>query len=148
MIVAAGILAPTLFLLVSVALPGVAEARCVGSTPVTSTLIVSGSTVVSETPASGTCNGNNEYGATFRSHTAGWRATVWIQNGGIWREFPGHYDTATYSYSYVDDNSHSLMSLCLDHVTVYICGWGTNYVITSLPQASVLNAYNGVNSGF
>jgi hypothetical protein len=144
-----GLLAPALFMAGSVALPGVAEARCVGSTSVTSTLNVFGSTYVSETPVAGTCNGNNLYQGTFYSHYQGWRATVWIQNGGLWKPYYGGYNNTTvYSYSFTDDNSHSLMSLCLDNRTVSWCGWGNYSVYNPNGTHDPYFTYSGVDYGF
>lgn len=125
-----------------------AEARCAGvNQPVTSTLAPNGITYVSETPVSGTCNDNGLYQATFKSYYAGWRAVVWIQNGGVWTAHWGGFDTATYSYNYTDPNSHSYISLCLDdgHGTTY-CGWGTNYIYSSNGAYDL--TYFGVNQGF
>jgi hypothetical protein len=148
--VAVGVLVPATFMAVSVALPGVAQARCVGSTPVTSTLVVLGTTYVSETPVSGACNGNNLYHATARSFFAGWRASVWIQNGGLWTRHSGSFTTTAFSYSYTDDNSHSLMVLCLDDgVSTSFCGWGIHSVVTvGGPPVGWDYTFYGVNSGF
>jgi hypothetical protein len=134
---------------------GVASARCAGvNNPTTSTLAPNGIIYVSETPATGTCNNNNIYAATFRSHFDGWRASVWIQNGGIWTPYFGGYNTVSVNYRYTDDNSHSYMSLCLDNFaqngatgTYVYCGWGGTYDFRTDAYFDVTYAY-GVNYGF
>jgi hypothetical protein len=137
------IVAPAIFLVQSAILPGVAEARCAGvHNPITSTLEPGGVTYVSETPDTGTCNNNNTYQAFFRSHFAGWRATVWIQNNNVWSGWGGNYNTSWYYYSYGDNNSHSLIHLCLDNGSQWYCGWGRSYA------PFFTHAYNGVNHGF
>ena len=134
-----GLVMPVLFVMLS----GTAEARCAGvNHEVTSTLEVNGTTFVLERPISGTCNNNNLYQGLFTSTRTGWRASVWIQNGGIWTGYLGGYDRQVYSYAYRDDNSHSYMSLCLDNGSTYYCGWGQNWVL------GFSHAYYGVNYGF
>src|SRR5882757_6159587 len=97
-----GVLAPLVFLAQAVTLPSPAQARCAGvGTAVTSNLMFGSTVEVSETPAGGTCNNNGTYQGSFRSHNqTGARASVWIQNGGVWTGYFGNYDLNTYTYSY------------------------------------------------
>lgn len=134
---------PAIFLAQTVVFPGVAEARCAGAgNRVTSTL-EPGSVWVSEVPEVGTCNNNNTYQGVFRAHISGWRASVWIQNNGVWSGWVGGYDTGWYAYSYHDDNSHSLIHLCMNSGSgTWWCGWGGNAVNT------LSHAFYGVNHGF
>lgn len=131
----------------AVGFPGVASARCGGSGhAIVSSLVVGQSTYVNERPDSGTCNSNGLYQASFRNETgsSGWRASVWIQNGGSWTGYYGGFGTTAYSYAYSDSNSNSWMTLCLDDGTNAYCGWGTQYVYANYFDFT----YHGTNSGF
>jgi hypothetical protein len=143
-----GLLAPLVFLAQAVTLPSAAQARCAGvGVAVTSTLMFGSTLEVSETPASGTCNNNGTYQGSFRSHNpTGARASVWIQNGGVWTGYLGNYDLNTYTYSFFDANSHSLMNICLDNGTTTWCGWGSNVAVGGVPN--YVHTYTGVVSGF
>jgi hypothetical protein len=138
------------FLVQSAAGTGVAWARCAGAGhEVVSNLVLNGELLINERPNSGTCNGNNLYGATFRNETGdpSWRATVWIQNNGVWTPHSGGFDTAAHSYSYSDNNSSSLMSLCLDDGVVALSGWGAN-VIENDNDTCIVDFATGTNTGF
>jgi hypothetical protein len=139
----------TLGLLASLALsvaafPGAAHAVCSGATEYTNSLVVGGTTYVTENPVNGTCNSNDYYQTYFNSNFAGWRATVRIQNNGLWEDHYGGYDTNLYYLSYEDNNSNSLMTLCLDNGITWYCGFGTSYTITN----SIAHTYAGRNTGF
>jgi hypothetical protein len=138
------------FLVQSAAGTGVAWARCAGvGHEVVSNLVLNGQLLINERPDSGTCNGNNTYSATFRNETGdpSWRATVWIENNNVWTPHSGGFDTAAHAYSYTDNNSSSLMSLCLDNGSVAFSGWGTNVTETT-NDTCVVNFATGTNTGF
>jgi hypothetical protein len=123
----------------------VTQARCNGyADRKNSTLDVNGSVYVQETPHQGTCDGNNTYTADLRSMFNGWRATVWIQNNGVWAFAATGYNTVPITYSYRDDNSHSEMHFCLDNGATFICGWGPSYVVGT----GVSHRYTGISHGF
>lgn len=147
-VTACGILASTF--MAQLAFSSSAEARCSNGTPVTSNLIVTGSgevetVLVEERPVDGSCNGNGTYTFEFRTRQVGWRPSVWIQNGGVWT---GHFGPPTgewYRSSYTDNNSYSLIHLCLDNIQgSYYCGWGKEWLFDSRPR----HDNYGVNSGF
>ena len=101
---------------------------------------------MTENPVNGTCNGNNFYQTYFSSPFPGWRASVHFQNNGRWQSHYGGYDTNSYYASYEDDNSHSLITLCLDHgigLTWY-CGFGGSYTIVT----DFDHTYAGLSTGF
>ena len=126
-----------------IAIPEAAQARCVGQGGrTTSTLVVSGLVYVTEVPREGTCNRNNHYSAQYRSEHSGWRASVWIQNGGSWSGYYGNYGTGWQSYEYHDNNSHSYIHLCLDNGTIFICGWGHSFT------NGFSHAHYGENTGY
>ncbi len=151
---AASLVVPLLFIVISVAVPGIADARCDGKDKsVTSTLILDGAVVVSETPATRTCNLNQFYDATFRSHVLGWRASVWIRDYIRWSGHGGSYSSLgdfSYSYTDINSNSNSIMVLCLDDRSVGYCGWGSNVDLVIWPPTDeVLHSVPfGVNSGY
>jgi len=129
--------------------PGAAHARCDGvGNEITSTLIINGVIAVSEVPVAGTCNENNFYQAEFRSHHAGWRASVWLDRNGWVGRF-GPYGTAWHSYQFNDGDTplpgSALMHLCLDNGSTWYCGWGSSYEITNGVNHTVTT---GINFGF
>lgn len=135
-------------LIVQAALPGAAQARCNGvGKEITSTLIINGAVAVSEVPVSGTCNGNDYYQANFRSHYAGWRASVWLERDG-WVGHWGPYGTAWQYYHFNDKQTPvpgaAAMHLCLDNGSTWYCGWGSNYNV----GGGVNHAFTGLNHGF
>jgi hypothetical protein len=142
------VLTPAAFVAVSVATPGIASARCAGvGNEIRSTLIVGGQEWVAERPDSGTCNGNNTYNGHFAAKIAGVRASVWIQNGGVWTAHLGSgYNMLNNNYSYSDNNSNSLMALCVDDGVTTVCGWGTTWASDAYPFFTI--PASGVNSGF
>lgn len=122
-----------------------AQARCAGETvEVTSLLRIAGTTYVTEVPVSGTCQGNNTYQSEFRSNVPGWRASVLIQNNGIWARSSGGYNTAWAALSYADNNSNSLIVLCADDGTTYYCG----YLDTATISDTWTYNYSRLNHGF
>jgi hypothetical protein len=139
-----GVLAPLGFVALSATVPGVAAARCAGSTEIRSTLVVGGVEVVAEKPLSGTCNGNNTYQGEFAAKISGWRASVWIQNNGVWTPYRGGFDVSGHPYKYADNNSNSYMSLCIDDGAFAYCGWGTSWVYSAYYD----HTFYGVNYGF
>jgi len=135
-------------LAVQAALPGAAHARCSGAdNELTSTLVINGVVAVSEVPLTGTCNENNLHRANFRSHYAGWRASVWLERNG-WVGYYGPYGTAWDDYEFNDSSSAipgtAAMHLCLDNGTTWYCGWSSSYNVGN----SVNHALTGVNYGF
>lgn len=67
---AVGLLAATLSAVDSLASPTPAEARCAGNgNPVRSTFSYNGKVRVSETPVTGTCNGNNIYTGVLKDES-------------------------------------------------------------------------------
>ena len=133
---------------VQAVLPGTAHARCNGAgNEITSTLIIGGATAVSETPFAGTCQGNHYYQSNIRSHYAGWRASVWLDNNG-WVGHFGPYGTAWEYFDFNDGASpvpgSAAMHFCLDNGSTWYCGWGSNYNVGT----GVNHAIYGTNSGF
>jgi hypothetical protein len=94
----------------------------------------------------GTCNENDTYRSEFRSRRAGFRASVLIQNNGLWTTHAGGFNLAWTSMSYQDNNSNSLMVLCADDGTWWYCGY-LNEVSISLGAPSTFNAWRD-NYGF
>lgn len=142
---AAGLIAS--IAVVQAALPGVAQARCQGASEITSTLVINGVVAVSEVPVAGTCNDNEYYQANFRSHYAGWRASVWLERDG-WVGHWGPYGTAWQYYHFNDKDTPlpgtAAMHLCLDDGTTWYCGWGSSYSVGS----GVDHDITGVNYGY
>jgi hypothetical protein len=118
---------PAMFLVQALTGPGVASAACFGSGTSNETVISlfsnTGQLLVNERPNAGTCNNNDLYGGTFRNETGSsqWEAVVWIQNGGIWTPHSGGFNTAVHSYSFSDNNSHSLIEVCADNGSEDFC---------------------------
>jgi hypothetical protein len=56
----------------------------------------------------------------------------------------GGYDTTPYYLTYTDNNSNSLITLCLDNGVTWYCGWGSGNTVTG----SFSHQYAGRNSGF
>ncbi|GAA3238810.1 hypothetical protein ACFO1B_10065 [Dactylosporangium siamense] len=131
---------------ISLATPGAAHAVCSAGTELTNTLVVNGTVYVTENPVNGTCNGNDYYQTNYTSAFAGWRASVHVQNNGVWEGHYGGYDTNTYYLDYTDNNSNSLITLCLNNAaeTAWYCGFGSSYTYTS----DFSHQYAGRNSGF
>lgn len=135
-------------LLVQAIAPGAAHARCDGvGDDITSTLNINGVIAVSEVPVVGTCNDNNFYQASFRSHYAGWRASVWLERDG-WVGHFGPYGTAWQPYQFNDGSSAipgtALIHLCLDNGVTWYCGWGNTYNVGN----GVNHNITGINFGF
>jgi hypothetical protein len=115
-----------------------AQARCAGAAnEVVSKLIVANVTYVTETPTAGTCNGSDYYSSDFRSLVAGWRASIRIQNNGLWTTHYGAYNTIPVHMSYEDDNSNSLIVLCADDGRgTWMCGYHDEVTISNAPTAN------------
>jgi hypothetical protein len=133
---------------VQATLPGIAQARCKGvGNEITSTLIINGVVAVSEVPVTGTCNDNAYYQANFRSHHAGWRASVWLERNG-WVGHWGPYGTDWQYYNFNDKDTPipgtASIHLCLDNGTTWYCGWGSDYTLSNGPNHNI----TGVNYGF
>jgi len=108
--------------------PGTAHANCSGSTEVTGELIIFGSTYATETPVTGTCNGNSYYQTELQSSYSTWRTSFHVQNNGFWvHYYAAGYDTNVYPMNFTDNNSHSEVNLCVDNGVDWYCGWGTRY---------------------
>ena len=143
---------------------GVAEARCVSGRPTTSTLgSIAANPVVQETPATGTCNGNNNYTGSIRRAAASMQPVgklqVYVQNGGQWRIVQDTNVLTGISFSFGDNNSNAWMVLCWidpEPRGTPHCGWGTNVttqspkVAPSDPPAPIFDdpAWHGVTTGF
>lgn len=155
---AAGALLVT-FAMQSMALPGTAEARCRGhNNPINSTLVVNGTTYVTEDPAAGTCNSNGHYTARFRSHFDGWFASVHFRqtptSDSTTHVFRGQPGTSWHEYEFHEDDRYNLMTLCLSSGSpdgptagrITYCGWGSDYRVST---GQYINPYYyGANSGF
>jgi hypothetical protein len=134
--------------LIQVALPGTAHARCNGvNTEATVNLVILGETVASENPIAGTCNNNNYYQGGYKSQRSGWRASVWIERNG-WIGFFGPYGTALQAYEF-HDNSTAVpgsvaMHLCLDNGTTWYCGVNANINV----GGAVNHSITVINHGF
>ncbi len=125
-LVAVATLAASMFV-TQAAFSTAAQAHCNGGNEETVYLIVDSLTYASENPVDGTCNENNLYRSTFRSHRSGWRASVWIQNNGEWAAHYGGYNTTPVDLSYEDTNSYSLFVLCVNDLNDnWKCGVGTS----------------------
>ena len=114
------------FTLTMVAFPSAAPARCNGASELTNLFISPGGTVT-ENPVNGTCNGNGFYQSDFSSSANGWRASIHIQNNGLWSGWYGGYDTNSYHMEYRDNNSNSLIHMCLDNGFTFYCGQGFSF---------------------
>jgi hypothetical protein len=151
-IVLAG-LTPATFAIHSVVSPGTAQARCRNGAPTVSTLEVGATRYVTDTPVSGTCDGNRTYTTWLTSNQKGRSAYIlyryargesWIASsppagtGGVKIEIQ---DFVGVGYPSVE------MALCSAATGSVICGWGRNYVSRWLtPNDS--NSFWGVNEGF
>jgi len=144
---AIGLLAAMLFTADSLTSPSPAEARCNGEgNPVTSTFSYGGHTRVSETPVSGTCNGNDLYRGVLKdAYPDGYCVSVWfeIPGQGWFLPFGGNVcgsgNTSTFEWNDTNDNHQSYQRFCIDKATnheIVACGWG-----------SVIGA-KGLNHGF
>lgn len=142
------ILAPMLFVALSVTAPGIASARCDGDGDyVRSTLIVSGEELVAERPDNGACNSNDTYYGHFAAKQSGWRAWVFIRANDQWVGYSGSgYNGNNNKYSYTDGDSSSRMALCADNGSTTICGWGSTWRSNSYPSFTI--PASGLNHGF
>jgi hypothetical protein len=134
---AIGLLAATLFAVDSLASPSPAEARCTGvGNEVRSTFSYGGGVAVSETPVTGTCNGNSLYTAVVKDTRAdGYCVRVEFFETGypFWFSPAGSYvcgygNTSSFEFRETNDNSRAYERLCLspqDDFDNKICGWGT-----------------------
>ena len=81
-----------------------------------------------ETPVTGTCNGNSYYQTDLQSSYQTWRTSFHVQNNGVWvHYYASGYDTKVYPMNFTDNNSHSEVNLCVDNGVDWYCGWGTRY---------------------
>jgi hypothetical protein len=146
-----GAISTVLMLLASIAVslaifPGTAQAICAGQNKETyDSLKISGAEWMNEYAVADTCNGNSYYQGYFRSTVLGWRASIHIQNNGVWESRYGVYDSTSFVYYwYTDNNSHSAITLCVDDGTVWFCGWGDKADATF----GVSHKYTSTNTGF
>jgi hypothetical protein len=142
-----GLLAATLFTVDSLALPSSAEARCNGQgNPVTSTFSYGGAVRVSETPVTGTCNGNQTYSGVIKDVRAdGYCVEVQFKETGIDWTIPsggavcGYGNTSSFEWRDRNSNSYVYQRFCIwpssNPAVTTACGWGTG------------SSY-GVNHGF
>jgi len=129
--------------------PGAAQAHCNGNgagNTYTRDLIVNGVSYARETPVPGTCNLNNDYRTIIQSFLPGFRASLWFQNDGVWSVHYGPYTTAPVEVTYSDNNSHSLIHLCVNDLSgTWYCGWNGPYTGGA---GQVTHNYFGTNTGF
>jgi len=128
---AIGLLAATLSAADSLALPGTAEARCIGvGNPARSTFSYNGTVRVSETPATGTCNGNNAYAGTLKDESAdGYCVQVYFMEAGLpWdpaAQVCGVGTSKDFNYYDINNNSRVYEQLCIVSDANRLCGWGS-----------------------
>jgi hypothetical protein len=145
---AIGLLAATLYAVDALALPSPAEARCTGvGNPVRSTFSYPVSVAASETPVTGTCNGNQLYSGVLKDERAdGYCVSVWFQEAGLgWVRASsilcGNGNTSSFEWRDRNGNSYMYEQFCVhrasDHALL-ACGWGTG----------IGEQYYGVNQGF
>lgn len=114
----------------SVVLAPVARAYCDQGHQFSGYLTIGGQHWVRERSVIKTCNGNNHYQGQFWSVDPKYRASVWIQNNGVWTAHlaPGP-GTMVVDYSFTDTNSQSHIHLCIDDTKGSSwCGWGPHWV--------------------
>jgi hypothetical protein len=153
---AVSLLAATLFTVDSLASPSPAEARCKGvNTPVYSWYSPGEGVAGSETPGTGTCNGNNIYSGVLKDEKAdGYCVLVHFREAGRqWGEgFPvggnvcGNNNTSSFQYEDVNGNSYVYQQFCIyraSDLVITECGWG-NESATPSPTGGPY----AVNSGF
>jgi hypothetical protein len=132
---AISLLAATLFAVDSLASPSPAEARCTGvNSPVYSWFAYGGGVAASETPAAGTCNGNNTYTGVLKDERQdGWCAGVRFREVG----YPfitiavvcGAGNTERFEWTDGNGNSRAYQQLCLhreSNQSQFFCGWGND----------------------
>lgn len=120
-------------------LPGTAHANCSGGSEVNGDFVIGSTTWATESPVTGTCNGNSYYQTWFRSSYSGWRASVHISNDGKWEHHYGAYDTDWIYFDFTDNNSHSLINICIDDSVDWYCGWGTNNFTVGKAWSGAIN---------
>jgi hypothetical protein len=132
---AIGLLAATLFTVDSLASPSPAEARCTGvGNPVKSTFSYGGGVAASETPLTGTCNGNQLYSGVLKDERAdGYCVSVQFKETGYeWGDYAvvcGNDNTLAFDYRDKNNNSRAYQRFCLytapPNSRLRTCGWGT-----------------------
>lgn len=129
-------------------LPGTADARCSGEgNPGTLTLVVNGTTYVTERADSDSCNSNRVYQGTFRSNVSGRRAVVFFRRNpdSAWQR------TSTAGTSWLNwqvsepDKVFSIV-LCSSDSRYTICGIGSSYV--QRPYGDYYTGIHASNWGF
>ncbi len=130
---AISLLAATLFTVDSLASPSPAEARCNGvDNPVWSNWVY-GYLRASETPAAGTCNGNQLYTGVLKDERAdGYCVSVWFMEAGYpWARASsilcGAGSTDTFEWRDKNDNSRAYEQFCIHRASdwhIVACGWG------------------------
>ena len=145
--VVAAVTAPLLALSVLGGAPP-AEARCVSTGHAVVSEFILGTVVVKEVPQAGTCNGNGLYRGhlelTGTDGSTDHCFSLWVQNNGSWARVAYGCGTEQPTYVYTDDNSRSLLVLCLDSEGVRRCGWGIKWAFDVQGAAPVA----GVNEGY
>jgi hypothetical protein len=133
---AVGLLAATLSAVDSLASPTPAEAHCAGNgNPVRSTFSYNGKVRVSETPVTGTCNGNNIYTGVLKDESRDANCVsiyFWEASTG-WRKPPGGQvcgkgNTSRFEWRDHNGNSRAYEQFCIfpdDGTPNTVCGWGT-----------------------
>lgn len=135
---AIGLLAAMLFAVDSLTLPSPAEARCKGvNNPVTSWFAYERIVRVTDTPVSGTCNGNNVYVGVLKDERAdGYCVSVWFKEAGRDWMLPepagagivcGAGNTSQFEWHDINGNSTVYQQFCIDKASnhqIVACGWG------------------------
>jgi len=129
-----------------VAMPGVAQARCIDTNqPETLKLIVDDVTLAQEVPRTNTCQGNRTYTTDFKSLDSDYQASLWWQDDGHWYGVTGGFNTDTVKVEIYDENAHTLIHLCVtDRDGDWKCGVGETYV----GDDNVNHLVSVVNDGF
>lgn len=139
--------------------PSAAQARCAGVNKAFTSTLGASVAFVTETPDNGTCNNNNFYGGSVKrlNRADVGMVGVWIQNNGEWTQVEYTNSTTGVPFSFTDNNSRSLMTLCWYEAAagagVAHCGWGATYgPVGTTPRShpDIYNqaGYHGVVAGF
>jgi hypothetical protein len=136
------------FVVQGVTLPGTAHARCTGEgNRVTLTLVVNGTTYVTEQADSDTCNGNGVYQGRLRSNVSGRRAVVLFRRDpdAAYQQAPGAA-TSWVNWQVSEPDSAFNIVLCSSDSRYTTCGIGSSYV--TRPYGEFYTGIHVSNWGF